>query len=105
MRGLATASADLVAAAQEAYLSAIEEIGDGGGSFAGIATATGDGENEVAEGKLGPLDFAQMFFHMGQFRLADILALAIRAFSNTNFYEAVSGHFMSWTNTSLMLRP
>jgi hypothetical protein len=47
-----------VTAAQEAYLSAIEEIGDGGGSLAGIATATGDGENEVAEGKFGPVDFA-----------------------------------------------
>jgi len=47
-----------MAAAQEAYLSAIEEIGDGGGSLAGIATATRDGENEVAKGKLGPVDFA-----------------------------------------------
>jgi hypothetical protein len=55
---LATASADLMAAAQEAYLSAIKEIGDDDGSLAGIAAATGDGGNEVAEGKLGPVDFA-----------------------------------------------
>ena len=47
-----------MAAAQEAYLSAIEEIGNSGGSLAGIATATGHGENEVAEGKLSPVDFA-----------------------------------------------
>jgi hypothetical protein len=43
MRGLATASADLMTAAQEAYLSAIEEIGDGCGGLARIATETGDG--------------------------------------------------------------
>jgi len=47
-----------MAAAQEPYLPAIEEIGDGGGRLAGIAAATGDGENEVAERKLGPMDFA-----------------------------------------------
>ena len=47
-----------MAAAQEAYLSAIKEIGDDDGSFAGIAAATGDGGNEVAEGKLGPVDYA-----------------------------------------------
>ena len=62
-----------MAAAQEAYLSAIKEIGDDDGSLAGIAAATGNGGNEVAEGKLGPVDFALMFFHIGQFRLVDIL--------------------------------
>jgi hypothetical protein len=47
-----------MAAAQDAYPSAIKEIGDDGSSLAGIAAATGDGGNEVAEGKLGPVDFA-----------------------------------------------
>ena len=47
-----------MAAAQEAYPSAIKKIGDDDGSLAGIAAATGDGGNEVAEGKLGPVDFA-----------------------------------------------
>jgi hypothetical protein len=46
------AGADLVGAAEKADLAALEEIGDGGGSFAGIAAATGDGEDEIAEGKL-----------------------------------------------------
>jgi hypothetical protein len=52
-------------AAQQANLSAFEQVGDGCGSLAGIAAATGDGENEVAEGKLGTMDFTRMFFHMG----------------------------------------
>jgi hypothetical protein len=60
-----------MAAAQEADLSAIKEIGDDGRSLAGIAAATGDGGNEVAEGKLGPVDFALMFFHIGQHCLMD----------------------------------
>ena len=55
---LASAGADLMAAAQEAYLSAIKEIRDDDSSLARIATATGDGENEITEGKLGPVDFA-----------------------------------------------
>jgi len=55
---LASAGADIMAAAQEAYLSAIKEIRDDDGSLARIATATGDGENEIAKGKLGPVDFA-----------------------------------------------
>jgi hypothetical protein len=47
-----------MAAAHEAHLSAIKEIRDDDSSLAKIATATGDGENKIAEGKLGPVDFA-----------------------------------------------
>jgi len=45
-------AADLVRPAEQAHLAALEEIGDGGGSFAGIAAATGDGEDEIAEREL-----------------------------------------------------
>jgi hypothetical protein len=54
-----------VSAAEKAHLAALEEIGDGGGSFAGIAAAARDGENKIAERKLGPVDFTLMFFHKG----------------------------------------
>ena len=50
--------AGVMAAAQEADLAALDQIGDGCGSLTGIAAATGNGENEIAEGKLGPVDFA-----------------------------------------------
>ncbi|MGA3171571.1 MAG: hypothetical protein ABSE62_11230 [Chthoniobacteraceae bacterium] len=56
--GLAAARADLLGAAQKADLSALEQIGDGSGGFTGIAAATGDGEDQVSQGKVGPVGFA-----------------------------------------------
>jgi hypothetical protein len=46
------AAANLLAAAQQADLTALQEIGNGGCGFAGIAGAAGDGEDEIAERKL-----------------------------------------------------
>jgi hypothetical protein len=62
---LGACAADLVAAAQKADLAALEEIGNGGGGFTGIAAAARHGQNKVTEGELGPMDFANVFFHMG----------------------------------------
>ncbi len=50
--------------AQEPDLAGLEEIGDGCGGLAGIAAATGNGEDQVAERKLGTVGFAKVFFHM-----------------------------------------
>ena len=63
-----------VAAAQKADLAALEQIGHRSGGFSGIAAATGDREDQIAEGKLGPMDFAQMFFHMGLAPFGDALS-------------------------------
>jgi hypothetical protein len=41
-----------MAAGEQTNLAALKEIGNGCGGFAGIAGATGDGEDQVAEGKL-----------------------------------------------------
>jgi hypothetical protein len=55
----------VLTAAQKADLAAFEQVGDGCGGFVGIAAATGDREDQVAEGKRGPVSFAKMFFHNG----------------------------------------
>ena len=52
-------------AAQKPDLAGLEEIGDSGGSLTGIAAATRYGEDQVAEGKLGSVGFAKVFFHKG----------------------------------------
>jgi len=44
--------AGLVGAAEETDAAGLDEIGNGGGGLGGIAAATGDGEDEIAEGKL-----------------------------------------------------
>jgi hypothetical protein len=58
-----------LAAAQETHLPALKEIGDGGCGFTGVTAATGNGENKVAEGKLGTLGFAHVLFHKNWLRL------------------------------------
>jgi hypothetical protein len=54
-----------VPTAQKPNLASLEQIGNSGRGFTGIAAATGDGENQIAEGKLGAVCFAKVFFHMG----------------------------------------
>jgi hypothetical protein len=69
IKKLRPGAADLLAAAQKAHLAAFEQIGDRGGGFTGIAAATGDGEDEIAERKLGTMNFAHLFFHNKKLRL------------------------------------
>jgi len=47
-----------MSAAQQAHLPAFQQISHGCGGFAGIAAATGDRKDEVAERKPGPVNFA-----------------------------------------------
>jgi len=56
----------MLAAVQETHPSALDQIGNGGGGFPGVAAATGNGQDEVPKGKLGPMDFVKVFFHMGR---------------------------------------
>ena len=44
---------------QQTHLAALEEIGNGGCGFAGIAAAARYGEDEIAEGQAGPMNFAE----------------------------------------------
>ena len=57
--------ANLVPTTQKPNLAGFEQIGNSGGSLTGIAAATGYGENQIAEGKLGTVGFAKVFFHLG----------------------------------------
>jgi len=59
------AGANFVTTAEKADLAALKEIGYRGGGFTGIAAATGNGEDEIAERELRPVDFADVFFHKG----------------------------------------
>lgn len=48
---LGDASADHASVAAETHATALEEVGNGGSGFAGIARHAADGENEVSEGQ------------------------------------------------------
>jgi len=77
----------LLTTAQKADPAAFEQIGNGSGSLVGIAAATGYGKDQITERKLGPVGFAQMFFHIG-LRLVDELGFSnSRAITIKNVWQ------------------
>lgn len=81
------AAADLLGLAKQADLAALEEIGNGRRGLAGIAAATGNGEDQIAERELVVMNF--VLFHRAVLRLVSDNTLGFSKSRATHIYGCV----------------